>query len=406
MKTIAIIAWRNLWRNKKRTIITISSILFALLFVILMRSFQVGSYEHMINSMTSLYSGHIQIHADGYSDNKTLDNTFVHSEEIYDKIMSKGDLDYIIPRLESFALASGEERSRPVMVIGTEPEIEDKLTNISRHIIEGRFINTDDKGIVIAKRLADQLRLQLGDDIVLLSQGFMGMSAAGRYPIIGIVDLPMPDLNNRMIMMPLELAQDFYIAENRLTSYVLMLDNIRMTDNFAKGLDNILSDDFEVKTWNEMLIELVQQIQADDIQGLILIWILYIIVAFGIFGTILMMTKERLKEFGVLLAVGMKRIKMSIMVTIEAVIIGIIGILCGLTASLPVLYYFYLNPIRFTGDFGEIMESMGWEPVMPVSFAPQVFTVQIIVIFIIAMIVSIYPVIVISRLKPVEAMKD
>lgn len=405
MKTIFIIAWRNLWRNKKRTFITLSSILFALVFVIMMRSFQIGSYEHMINTMTGIYSGHIQIHAEGYSDNKDLNRTMLYSEDLINKIKSEGDLDYIIPRLESFALASGEDRTRPVMVLGTEPEIEDKLTGISRYISDGEYITSKEDGIIIAKRLADQLRVGIGDEIVLLGQGYMGMSAAGLFIIKGIVDLPMPDLNNRLVMMPLQTAQEFYIAHDRLTSYVLVLDNINRTEAFGEFLSSLLTDGFEIMLWMDMLQEIVQQIQADDIQGLILIWILYIIVGFGIFGTILMMTKERLKEFGVLLAVGMKRIRMSIMVIIEAFIIGTIGVLTGFLASLPIMTYFYHNPIRFSGDFAATMEAMGWEPIMPVSFAPRVFTVQVIVIFAISIIVSLYPVIVISGLKPVDAMK-
>lgn len=405
MKKIFIIAWRNLWRNKKRTLITISSVFFALLLVVVMRSFQIGSYENMINSMTRMYAGHLQIYSKGYLDNRTLDNTIVHNSATYEKIASLSEVKDVIPRLESFALVSNNDRTRPVMVLGTDPEREEKLTDYSRHIVEGRFITADDRGVVIGKKLASQLRVSSGDTLVFLGQGHMGISAAGLFEVVGIADIPMPDLNSRIVLMPLKIAQEFYIAEDRLTSYIVLLDNINRTDAIIPILSELLGEGYEIEAWHEILIELVQQIQADNVGGLMTMGLLYVIVGFGIFGTILMMTKERMREFGVMIAVGMKRSKMAIMVIIESTIIGIIGVVAGFMASLPVLTYFHINPITFSGDMAEAMKSMGWEPVLPVSFSPEVFTIHILVIFIITMLVSIYPVMVLQKIKPIEAMK-
>ena len=153
--------------------------------------------------------------------------------------------------------------------------------------------------------------------------------------------------------MPLKIAQEFYIAEDRLTSYIVLLDNINRTDAIIPILSELLGEGYEIEAWHEILIELVQQIQADNVGGLMTMGLLYVIVGFGIFGTILMMTKERMREFGVMIAVGMKRSKMAIMVIIESTIIGIIGVVAGFMASLPVLTYFHINPITFSGDMAE-----------------------------------------------------
>ncbi len=406
MKTILIISWRNLWRNRKRTLITVSSVFFALIFVVLTRSLQIGSYEHMINGMTGMYTGHVQVSAAGFNDNRSLDRTLIHSEELLEKLYSSNEARFIIPRFESFALAAGTDRSRPVMVIGTVPETEDRMTGFKDNIVEGRFITSSDNGIVIGQRLASQLRVSAGDSLVFLGQGYMGVSAANIFEVTGIAHIPIPELNSRMVMMPLAAAQDFYAAEGRLTSYVVMLDDIKLTDRFAAAAENLLGEDYDVEVWTEILKEIVQQIKADEIQGFVVIWLLYVIVGFGIFGTVLMMTKERQKEFGVMLAVGMKRIKMCFMVFTESVIISFIGVTAGFVASIPVLLYFRLFPISFSGDMADMMIQMGWEPIMPVSFAHNVFTTQMIVIFLISAAVSFYPIIVIAVMKPVKAMKQ
>jgi ABC-type antimicrobial peptide transport system permease subunit len=151
--------------------------------------------------------------------------------------------------------------------------------------------------------------------------------------------------------------------------------------------------------------ELLQMIESDNAGGLIMITILYMVIAFGIFGTVLMMTNERKKEFSMMVSIGMQKWKLIWVVALELIILSFIGVLAGILISLPVMLYFYYNPIKFSGDVVEIMKDFNFEPVLPVSMDPHIFITQGIVIFLISLFALYYPIIKISKLNIVKGLK-
>ena len=146
MKEYLKLAWRNIWRNRRRTLITAASIFFAVLFAILMRSFQLGSYDHMIHNAVESYTGYIQVHDFNYEDEKTIDHSFPYSDTLLEKVRSTSNVTYAVPRLESFALASFGTQTKGALVLGVDPVAENKLTNASSKLVKykitGEAINT------------------------------------------------------------------------------------------------------------------------------------------------------------------------------------------------------------------------------------------------------------------------
>jgi ABC-type antimicrobial peptide transport system permease subunit len=132
--------------------------------------------------------------------------------------------------------------------------------------------------------------------------------------------------------------------------------------------------------------------------------ILYIVITFGVFGTVMMMVSERYKEFGILISVGMRRWRLMIVTTIESIFVGFVGVVAGMIASFPIVYYLHLNPLRFTGESVQLFDSMGIEPIFNFSIDPSLFVAQALVVFIIALGASTYPLLFIRSLKPVEAL--
>jgi ABC-type lipoprotein release transport system permease subunit len=231
------------------------------------------------------------------------------------------------------------------------------------------------------------------------------MTAAGAYPVKGIVNFVQPDINNTMTYIPLLAAQELYSSPSRLTSLSIMLtdpDKMRKTRN---ELVNILPETLEVMNWNEMLVELVQAIEGDNVSGQFTLGILYLVVGFGILGTILMSTMERRKEFGIMVAVGMRRTKLAIIVLIESLIISFMGIIAGVVISFPLILYFFYHPIPLTGEAAEAMIEYNMEPVMPFLIEPGFFINQSLVVIIITMLTLIYPMTVIGRFKIIKAIK-
>ncbi len=401
------IARRNIWRNKRRTLITAASVFFAVFFALIMRSMQLGTYAEMIKNVVSSYTGHIQIHKNGYWNDKIINNTFPENPKLEHEIAEIPGVEKIVPRLESFALASYGTQTKGSIVIGIKPEIENNMTKLSDKITAGNYLSNNNPGVLLAEKLAAFLKITVGDTIVLMGQGYHASTAAGKYPVRGIIHLNSPNLNNKMIYLNLPSAQELYSAPEMLSSLSIMLDN---SDDLEKIKNEITAkintDDYEIMTWEEITPELKQAIQSDNVSGQFMLGILYMIVGFGVLGTIVMMTAERKKEFGVMIAVGMKKIKLALIIFFETVLLGFVGIFSGFLFSLPIIFYFSKSPIPITGDAGNTFESFGFNPVIAFSTHSHFMISQILVVCIILLIAFIYPFIKILKTDPVKSMRN
>ncbi len=400
------LAWRNIWRNKRRTFITMGSIVMAVVLASVMAAMQQGQYTQMIDNTVGSFSGHIQVQAPGYQDEPTLENSLEVDTSLLHQLSENQDILAIVPRIESFALAAGLQKTKAGMVIGIDVEAEQDLSKPNEKIIEGSYFTSNtDPGTLVAEGLADYLELSVGDTLVLLSQGYQGLSAAGLFPVTGILKFGIPQMNNSILYLPLETAQQFYGVSGRLTSIALLTENPKKTDQVVSKIEKNLNPNLAVLGWQTLMPELVQAIQADWGSGLIVLMVLYMVVGFGILGTVLMMTAERRFEFGVMMAIGTSRARMAVMIVLEMLFIISLGTLLGFMISIPIIYYFNLNPIYFTGEMATVIEEYGMEPFIRFSTDPMVLYIQAEIVFVIALLVSLYPLLYMKRMEPVKAMR-
>ncbi len=403
---IVIMAWRNLWRNKKRTLITAASLYFAVVFAIIMRSMQLGTYDIMIDGAVKSYSGYIQVQDSLYFEEKSFDDLMVYDSNLDSIITSTPNVISALPRLETFSLASTGKKTKGVIVQGIVPETDDLMTGMSRHLQAGEFLSADDRSILVSNRLASFLRVSVGDTVVLISQGYQGATAADQFPIKGIVKIPSPLLDNKLIVMPLALAQEFTNAYDLVTSVAVNIQEKQVMEDVWGDLSEKLQDThLQVLRWTDMDKALKQQIESDDASGVIMLAILYMVIFFGILGTIIMMTSERLREFGVMAAVGMHRSRMVVMMLLETVFIGLLGLVAGSITAIPIIAYYLDHPIRLGGDMAEAYEIYGVEPVMAFSADPMIFVNQFITVLILMLITLIYPVLKLSKLNIINALR-
>lgn len=398
------LAWRNIWRNKRRTLITTASIFFGVVLSAFISSMQEGSYELYIRTVVNFYSGYIQIHQKGYWDDKTINNTLLFAN-VQPKLQQVKGIIQSCPRLESFALAAFEDATKGVMIIGVDAPREDAITNLSKRMVNGQFLTAADSGVMLGSALAKYLKLTPGDTLVLLSQGYHGASAAGKYPVRGILRQPSPDLDRMVVYMDVAMCQDLFSATDRLTSVVIMVDNDEETATVKSQLTAQLGSGYDVMDWKEMNHLLLKTIESDRSSNMITKSILYMIIGFGILGTVMMMTVERRKEFGVLVAIGMSKYKLGTILMLETILLGVIGVLAGIGAAIPLTWYFTFHPILFTGQAAETFLQMGYEPIMPFSMTPSVYYRQAITIFVFAFIIGWYPVVHVIRLKINKALR-
>jgi putative ABC transport system permease protein len=465
-----LMAWRNLWRNKRRTLITVASVFFAVFFALLMRSLELGTYDRMYRNVIESYTGYIQVQHEDFWDNKTVDNLFNYTTELEQKVMSDNNAIATVPRFESFALASSGSLTKGVLVMGIDPEKESYLSKVKDKLAKFRltednienlrksalsenykekldlfkgnsyagkaslmidlgisdkdsgsvlpvlrqyasfkngFIKTGEPGALLGDKLASFLKVSIGDTLVLIGQGYHGTTAAGKFRISGIVKLPTPDFDNKIVYLPFDICQELYNAPGMLTSLAV---SIKESDNaeinrMISSLSSKLDSPLKVIGWREMNKLMINQMDADSKSGMIMIGILYMVIAFGIFGTVLMMTAERRREFGVLVAVGMQKSKLAVVVGIEMLFIGILGLASGVAVALPAILYGYYHPLRFSGDIAKMYEDYGMEAVMPFMPVDWYFLWQSVIVAIIVLIAIIYPVRKINKMEVVNSLK-
>lgn len=399
------IAWRNIWRNKRRTIITSAAVVVAVFVSTIITSMQEGTYVKMIDNIVKLYTGYIQIQNKDYWEYKTINESFERDSNIYRVINSIELVSNYTERLEYFSLYSTGNNTRGGLLVGINPEKENSITNLSFWVKEGEYITKNDSGILLGENIAKSLNAKIGDTIILISQGYQGSSAAGLFVLKGIIKYPNPQLNN-MGFIDINKAQEFFNAENRLTSIVLMVRNQYDVDLLKCNLQKLLSNNFRIMTWKEMQPELVQMIESDRVSNGVMKVIFYVVVGFGILGTIIMMMAERRREMAIMIAIGMKKIKLIIIVLVEIFFIAFIGIVVGFLISLPIVAYLTYFPVKLTGEIAKAYEIYGLEPKLFFSMDFSVFWFQILVVIVIVMLVSIYPIYNIHKLNVIKGLRN
>lgn len=398
------LSWRNLWRNKKRTVIAAASVFFAVLLAVMMRSAQLGTYEYMIHSAARIFTGHLQLQEKDYWEKRSLDNSFTISEEEMQQVAALPHVSTVSPRLESFALISRGRVTKVGEVVGIVPRLEARQSDLDKKVVSGSYLQEDQRAVLLGKGLAEMLKAGVGDSVVLYGQGYHGQIAAARLPVAGIIELPFPDLNNMMVYMPLQAARDVFLTGNRLTSLALLLDSNARLAEVARHLKAHFGEKFAVMTWEEMMPELKQSIQLDNVSGQVMLAILYIVIAFGVFGTIMMMTTERTREFGVLVSVGMKKWRLMVVTTLETICLSFLGAITGALLSFPMVWYLSRHPLHFSGEAARAYEAFGVEPIFVFTTDPTIILNQALVVLVIALATASYPILFVNKLDPAKAL--
>ena len=402
-----ILAWRNLWRNRRRTIITVTSIFFGVLLSTFMTSMQEGTYSKMIDNVVGFYSGYIQVHQSEYWDNKTIDYTFSPSDSLIQALNDNPAITSFVPRrLESFTLMSFGNNTKGAALIGIDPEKETKMTNLEHWIEKGSYLKPGDDGILLAVNLAKNLGVNINDTLVLISQGYHGASAAALFPVKGILKFPAPVMNNLGGYIDIRAAQDFFSVSGKYTSLVLMVNDYSSVNQIKHRLSSQLDNKYEIMTWDEMDPLTKNMIDADRAGAYITKGILYALVGFGIFGTIIMMMVERRKEMGIMIAIGMQKSKLSMILFYETFLIGLVGVFIGFAISFPLIQYLVYHPVPLTGDAAKAYEEFGFEAAMYFSSEWFVFARQALIIFIISLVVYLYPLVKTYKLKLTKALRS
>jgi len=400
-------AWRNLWRHKRRTWLTVGAMIFSNLILVFAISLQFGSYQMMIDNTLKAYTGHLQIQHDGYNDEPKMRSSIKGIIPLADSVRQHLNSDHIAARGVAFAMTSSKERSYGLQLIGVEPDFEVNVSSLPGLIKQGKYFSDSNAAeIVIGSVLARNLRVTIGDELTLLGSGHDGSFAAGIVIVAGIFESGTADIDRSMAQLPIGYFQDLFGMEDRGHNIVINGHDLSQVSLLQHDLQNMLRDRNElvVLEWDVLQPGLKQAIQADLASAWFMYGVLIILVAFSVLNTQLMSVLERTREFGVMMALGVKPTRLGALVMTETAVMSGLGLAIGAFFGLMLTYYLSIVGFSYPG-----MEEMAAQFNLPDRMYPSLSVLSIMlgpsIIFIFSLLASIYPAVRLFFLQPVIAMR-
>lgn len=352
------LAMRGLARNRRRSLITIAAIAIGLAGLVFLWGYIDGINRQMIANITSYLTGHAQVHQKGYHDDPTLDLTFDGAEGVAVLVRAQPGVAAVTPRIEGEALASGPEKTRGVLVIGVDPARESAVTTLSRAVKAGSYLDAaDPNGILLGDRVAEILRVAVGGEVTLVTQAADGSIGAGRYRVRGIFDSGIDMIDSAYVFLTLSAAQSLYALEGQVTTLVARLDELGAVPGVAAALSGKLGAAFEVLGWQKLLPRLADNVAFHELFTYIILFVVFVVVTLGIANTILMGVMERIREFGVMMALGTAPGQITRVVLYEAALLGLAGLAAGNAIGLGIVAYLGHRGIDL-GQYAQAVQMM------------------------------------------------
>ncbi|MDM8524074.1 ABC transporter permease [Desulfococcaceae bacterium HSG8] len=402
-------AWRNIWRNPRRTLLTIAAITFASLLLVFMLSFQFGSYEAMINAAVKIQTGHLKVQAEGYNEKMNIRQAVPDPDAVCNILDTIPEIDAYTSRGIGFSLISSEDRTYGAMVVGIAPVREAGVSTLRQLIREGEYLseNDTDKAIV-GKLMAKNLQVGLGDELTLLGQGRDGSVAAAVVTIKGIYSSGQDEFDRSAIHIPLEYFQEVYAMRGAVHEIAVigksLGDVAEIKKAVASGLKPLkMKKPLALLDWKELMPGLLQAISMDLVGGLIFWFLLIIVVAFSILNTFLMAIFERTREFGVMMAIGTSPGRLTRLLLTESMFMTATGIATGILLGCLITGYFQVYGINL-GDANELLRQYGISGRIHPKLSLLSALLGPAMVLFITFLTALYPAFKVRGLRIVEAM--
>jgi ABC-type lipoprotein release transport system permease subunit len=400
------LGWRNIWRNPRRTVVILTAVVIGVWCMITLGALMRGMIEQMVRNGIATLTGHIQVHSRGYRNDPVIENSIVDPRSV------EHALKELLPagsrwssRVRVNAVASNARHSGGVVLVGIDPAAEAAVSFIGDAIAQGRYLKDEDKnGIIIGNALADEFETRLGHKLVVMSQGSDREIASRAFRILGIFRAELEATEKQFVFVTTGASQQMLKLKKGISEVSILLPDHQKSDEVAAALQHTLpSEDYEVSTWKDLLPLLTAYLAISE--NFLYLWFLVVFVAmgFGVVNTTLMAVFERVREFGLLKALGMKPRWIVREVLTESCLLLILGMAIGNIFGLLTSFALSGGGIDLSA-LAAGMEYFGAPRIIYPVISGKDLVMANAVVFILGLLVSCYPAIKAARFTPVEAM--
>ncbi len=401
---IVAIAWRNLWRNRRRTWLMASGIGFAVWMLVFAQSVQMGTFNVMVDNGARMSLGHVQVQHPDYHDNPRLEDLLSDAPALRKSIESLDGVVAASLRAQSFALVSAEERSFGAQIMGVEANREAKWSTLPTMVADGRYLSGPGEAYVGAV-LARNLGLHVGDELVMLGTAKQGGVAAAVARVVGIFDTGMVDVDRALVQIPIADFQDAWSLEvDEAHTLVVLAEGVEGSLELAEEVAETAVG-LNTLNWHVLMPEMVQFIELKAVGVQLIFVLIAIIVTFSVINAFMMTVFERTPEFGMLKAIGMRPGAILVQLQLEAIWLWVLGISVGIVAAGLLVGALGISGIPLPAGTEEILRGMNMPNRLYPGYNWDATWIGVITMFVGTQVAVLVPGLRLRRLRCVEALR-
>ena len=410
MKFFWSVAWRNLWRNKRRSLITAVAMAIGVALCMCMIAWTDGMYDEMFKIMVEQQLGHVQVHHPDYPAKGLVFDSLQDRTALLAEIDGLSGTVAASPRIDGFALMGGETKSAGGQIVGIDPIRHRAVSNVHDRLTEGTFLSdTAGHEIIIGFKLAEEIEVGLGDEVVAVTQATDGSVGNDLYTVVGLFKTGDVGMDHSGGYIHIDDAETLLALDDQAHGITVLTDHADDVESYSAALNGaIASDGVQVQPWWEASPKTAQMMSMRDFTAYFLLGIVFAVAAFGVVNTMMMSVYERTREMGVLRALGLKKGKLVWLVVFESFFLAGLAAFIGLVLGGLLDWYIVVYGIDFSGSMpdGFSWEGVMLDPVMKGTVRPQGVVLTVAAVFIVSILASLWPAWRATRLQPVTAIRE
>ena len=398
------IAIKNIVVYKRRSIITIVLTCFTTALLVFSSAFWDGSHNKMIESAVEIYPGYLQITQKDFRKTPSYDNLIFDAQSVRNTLTKISGIDIFSERFESFVLFSSGEKAVGGMFTGIEPKKEERLSRLKKSLKKGEYLSPDDHAkLYIGSELAKRLKVDTGDILSFVGTGADFSFAADNVTVKGIFQTGLFDFDASAAFVNKSYFDDIMAAENYATHFIVLPDKPENAEELAATISQKLGKEYQSLSWQKTMEGLVQGMKVDSIFGYITLGIIFIVIFFVIMIYTLLTVFARVREIGILRAVGTTPSQILRLLLLESALLGMVSVIGGGLIGGALAYYFELNPIVISGYEEQFKQYGLAASAMPAIFSLSTLVRDMIIMFVLTVLSTLYPILKVNGYRPIDA---